>query len=77
MDKDPKLRIDSQEFIGLICQEYKYIQARKRDEIPIPPKGENANPSLANRISDPSSQSKRSQKRKRHCKHCGKDGRQE
>ena len=28
-DKDLKLRIDSQEFIGLICQEYEYIEAHK------------------------------------------------
>ena len=73
-DKDPKLRIDSQQFIGIISQEYEYIQSRKRDEVTIPPKGENANTSLANRISNPSSDSKRSQRKKRHCKHCGKDG---
>ena len=73
-DKDPKLRIDSQEFIGLICQEYEYIQSRKQDEILIPPKGENANPSLANCITDPSSESNQSSKKKCKCKHCGKNG---
>ena len=62
-DKDPKLKIDSQEFISLICQEYEYIQSRKENEIAIPPKGENANPSLANHITDPSSETNRSSRR--------------
>ena len=71
---DLKLKIDSQEFIGLICQEYEYIQSRKENEIAIPPKGENANPSLANHITDPSSEMNRSSKKKRKCRHCGKNG---
>ena len=72
-DKDPKLKIDSQEFISLICQEYEYIQSHKENEIAIPLKGENANPSLANHISDPSSEMNRSLKKKCKCRHCGKN----
>ena len=70
---DPKLKIDSQEFISLICQEYDYIQSCKENEIIIPLKEENANLSLANCISDPSSETNRSSKKKHKCKHCGKN----
>ena len=71
---DPKRRIDSQQLIGIIGQEYELQESRKREEITLPPKGENANPSLASRMSDPPSKAKSKKSGKRHCKHCGKNG---
>lgn len=71
--KVPKQLIDSQQLIGLISQEYKHIKACKCEEITIPLQGENAHPSLASYITDPSSPSNH-QKKKHHCKHCSKDG---
>ena len=57
-EKDLKLQINSQQFIGIISQEYEYIQSCKHDEVTIPPKGENVNTSLANCISNTSSKLK-------------------
>jgi len=67
---DPKRHIDSQQFIDLIIQEYKLIEARKREEITVPLQGENTNPSLASRMSDP----KKAPHNKHHCRQCDKDG---
>jgi len=68
---DLKRYIDSQQFIGIISQEYKFQEACKCEEIIIPLKGENANPSLASHMSDPPPKLK---KAKCHCKHCKKNG---
>ena len=71
---DPKRRIDSQQLIGIIGQEYKLQESRKREEITLPPKGENTNPSLASRMSNPPSMAKSKKSSKCQCKHCGKNG---
>ena len=71
---DPKRCIDRQQFIGIISQEYKLQESRKREEITLPPKGENVHPSLASRMSNPPSDSKKVPRSKHQCRHCGKMG---
>ena len=66
---DPKRHINSQQFIGLIIQEYELIEAHKHEEIMVPPQGENANPSLASHMSNP----KKAPCNKHHCMQCDKD----
>jgi hypothetical protein len=71
-NNDPLKNISSQEFIGIINQEYELRTTRRAEEIRNPPKGEKNQPSLANRISDaPSNNNARP---KRHCKKCDRDG---
>jgi len=71
---DPKWRIDSQQLIGIIGQEYKLQESCKHEEITLPLKGENMNPSLASHMSNPPSKAKSKKSSKCHCKHCGKNG---
>ena len=79
---DPQKRIDSQELIGILSQEYELQQSRKREEDRRPPKGETNHPSLTDRMSSNNNNTTQSNgnndngrsSRKRQCRHCGRSG---
>ena len=70
-DNDPKRKLDSQQFMGIIKQEYELNESRKQGE-------KSTRPSLASRISAPDDKEAENQssqnKPKKHCKHCKRDG---
>jgi len=71
----PMKRIDSQQFIGFINQEYKLQISRKQEDDLLPPKGANKNPSLTSRISNPNNNNANDNSScKRSCYHCRKIG---
>jgi len=71
----PMKRIDSQQFIRFINQEYELQISRKQEDDLLPPKGANKNPSLASRISNPNNNNANDNSScKRTCHHCGKIG---
>ena len=71
-DQDPRKRIDGQEFIGLIEQEWELSESLKKKEAKAAKQGNQSSSSLANRITDAST-SGSSSRAKKHCEHCGKD----
>jgi len=79
-DKDPNKRVNSQQLIGLIKQEYKMIKSQKKRDAKAQKQSEKNNSSLANRLSESSNNKKASTSNgfsnlcaKKHCKHCGQD----
>ncbi len=76
-DVDAKKRIDSNELIGTITQEYNLTNLRKTEKSSSPPKGENSRSSLADRMDNQNSNSTSGfyeGKRKKQCRHCSLTG---
>ena len=71
-DQDPKKQINSQEFIGLIEQEWELSESLKKKEAKAVKQGNQSSVPLANRITDAST-SCSSSRAKKHCEHCWKD----
>jgi len=76
-DVDAKKRIDSNELIGTITQEYNLTNLCKNEKSSSPPKGENSCSSLADRMDNQNSNSTSGfyeGKRKKQCRHCSLTG---
>ena len=67
-------KIDSQQFIGIINQEYDLQQTRKEEENPNPLKGEKNNSSSKNQVNTENPNEEQTPYAKRQCKQCGKKG---
>ena len=71
---DAMKKIDSQQFIGIINQEYDLQQTRKEEENKIPPKGEKNSSPSENRTKREENTEEKTPRAKQQCKQCGRKG---